>query len=205
MKLRDKVPEWVGAPTNVLLDAIQNTMSDLIFQIADAYKLTLPMWRVLQEYGYDVGPDDGEVQLHCRLPSHGGVDNNKSARYFPSDRDTGGAWGGVHCWKCQKRKTAFWYVHAMEKGRSDATIRDVIEFIQQRFRVPFPRDVVLDFDPDEFYSLSGPGVVRDDLSARFAQARAVRENLKDADQGAYANALVAIYTARMSTPHGRPA
>lgn len=198
MLIRELEPGWVALPTGPLLERVPfHVLHALVGPISDWYKAALPMWAVLRFYGDDVGPYDQEKQLRCRLPTHGGADSRPSARYYAQDYKTHGAFGGIHCWKPEcKRKTSFWYVYAMEKARSEARYSDVFLFIEHWFRVPFPRDIVLDADPERVLVAEADTAAQDDLARRFLQAGLLRRRLKGVDRATFAAAMAEIALGR---------
>lgn len=194
MKLRDAYPELCNFSSDALIRKVDpGTLSACLTDIGDAYSLALPMWRVLVHYGEYANQDDSGRSVRCLWSTHGTEDKNRSAKYFASDRNTGQERGAVYCYKCQKSLTSFWYVHQMMKDQGLTALADTIKFVEVTFGVPFPRDVLLDFDPDVFFSFESASKTSGAMRLAFDKARKLRE-LKTVDQAAYVQSLLALYT-----------
>jgi len=67
---------------------------------------------VLDYFGIDVSTYSKEEQIPCLLPQHGTHDNKNSARYY---RDSDTNFSRIHCFKCQKTLSGFWYFYTIQK------------------------------------------------------------------------------------------
>lgn len=131
-------------------------LSPALPTISSYYSKHMPMWQVLQYYGEDVGPDDTEQQISCLFPQHGTADVHKSARYYGFSRENDENEASVFCHKCHSRKTSLWLI--VDKLKADgADLIQCFEYIEQNFRVPFPRDLLCDLDTDDLMSLDPGG------------------------------------------------
>lgn len=194
MKLGERYPEFVTLPTSSLLEKLsRETLFALLPEIAESYVSVLPMWAVLSHYGQDhVSEHDTEKQVNCLWLSHGSKDTNRSARYFATDRHTGGSRGSVYCYKCQRAITSFWYVYRMEHDFHGKSIADTILYIEACLGIRLPRTVILDFDPDTYYSFSDHQVEQQ-LIQYFSQALKLRV-IRDQDPGSFLQSLYHLYT-----------
>lgn len=86
------------------------------------------LYKVLQYYDIAVSSKSDEEQVECKLPTHFGIDRNKSARYY-SKSDTGVS--RVYCFKCSSTLSAFWYFHKMEKDSDLKTSEIIIKFVKE--------------------------------------------------------------------------
>lgn len=197
MKLRDRYPDFVTLSTAELLKRLsRETLFALLPDLAEAYTHVLPMWQVLHYYGQThVHEGDTEKQVNCLWLSHGTVDKNRSARFFSTDRNTGTARGAVYCYKCQRSLTSFWYVYRMEHDTHERSISDTMLFIEATFGVRLPRDVILDFDSDTYYSFTDTKAEQSQMLAYFSQAGKLRA-LKTADPESFCQSLYVLYTER---------
>lgn len=195
MKLRERHPDLVTTPSAELLRKInRETIFATLPELAEAYTTTLPMWRVLHHYGQThINEHDTEKQVNCLWLSHGSIDRNRSARYFSTDRNTAEARGAVYCYKCQRSLTSFWYVYRMEHDSHERSLIDTLLFIETTFGVKLPRDVILDFDPDTYYSFADAQNTSSQLLTYFAQAGKLRA-LKTVDPETFCQSLYALYT-----------
>jgi hypothetical protein len=131
------------------------------------------------------------MQVNCLLFEHGSNDFNKSARYYSYDRNTGEDKEGVFCFKCQKYLTPFWYLYKMEKDYRSVQIKDFFLFIKKIFRVDFPRHLILDFDPEAFYTFEDTEG-RQGILSKFSYAKSLR-GLRDSDSKMYLRSIVNLY------------
>jgi hypothetical protein len=107
---------------------------------------------VLRNYGVEVVDGVDEQQVSCVFLEHGSHDRNKSARYFAYDREKANDDESVYCYKCCKRWTPFWYVYKYEKEYNGLKLTGMFPLMKKRFGVAFPRDILLDFDPEKHYT-----------------------------------------------------
>lgn len=87
----------------------------------------IEMYEVLNFYGIHVSPNDIEEQVPCKLPSHGSVDGNKSARYYKESYTNTSR---VHCFKCQKTLSGFWYFYTIEKDADKKPIEILLDYLR---------------------------------------------------------------------------
>lgn len=168
------------------------TIFNLFSQIAEYYDNALSMISILRYYGLDyVGEGEDHIQVNCLLVEHGSRDVNKSARYYSYDRNTGEPKEGVYCFKCQKYLTPFWYIHKLEKEYREISIIDFFLWIKVVFRVDFPRDLVLDFDPNTFYTFGDTESAQNRM-AKFSYAKSLR-SLKKNNPILYLENIVQLY------------
>lgn len=193
MKLRGINPKLSDVPLDQFFALVQwGTIFSLLPQIAEYYNNKLKMIYILRYYGLDyVYEGVDHMQVNCLWVEHGSSDINKSAKYYSYDRYTDNEQEGVYCFKCQKYLTPFWYLYKMEKDYKNVTIFDIFLWIKKIFRVDFPRDLVLDFDPDTFYNF-GSSEDQQSLMAKFSYAKSLRK-LKKSDSKIYLNNIVNLY------------
>lgn len=152
MKTIDLHPDYISLSDVELIEKIpSNTILPLTDAICAFYDKKLSISQVYAYYGFDFKDSDYQQQVHCLLPSHGSSDKHPSARYYPIDRNTGQSRQAVYCHKCQKTSTAFWLLYARESFLSGIHMRQFYLFINKVFRIPFPRHIFLEFDPQEYY------------------------------------------------------
>jgi len=193
MKLKEINPKLKNLPTKEFLTTIQwSTIFNLLPQVAEYYNSRLSMIQVLNHYGMGLeGGDTDEIQVNCIFLEHGSEDRNKSARYYAYDRNTCEAKEGVYCFKCQKYYTTFWYLYKMEREYRNMDLINFFLWIKVQFGVDFPKDMVLDFDPDSFYTFDGPGD-RQNILSLFSYAKTLRE-IKNNDPVLYLKSIVNLY------------
>jgi CHC2 zinc finger len=106
---------------------------------ADRIRETIPMARVLADYGYTVNPDGGdrEQQFPCDL--HGdGRDGKPSGRLYPSSNS-------MYCFACGRARDAVSL--AMEK--EGLKFGDALDKLERRYGLPYlPNDGGSDDDDD---------------------------------------------------------
>ena len=153
--LRYIYPEAENLPLKEFFGIVDlGHLSYLLDELSEYYTQNLPMWWVLRQYGLNVeSTDEYPVQISCLWDEHGGPDENPSARYFPMNRESGMREGSVYCYKCQITKTSLWYVHNLEKQRQEFNLLDVFEWIENEWKVNFPKKYFLDFDSDILLSM----------------------------------------------------
>lgn len=176
MKLRDLNPGLANVSLDEFFIKIQwGTLFSLLPQISEYYDSRLNMVQILHYYGLDyVEQGVDHMQVNCLWSEHGTNDFNKSAKYYSYDRHTGEAKEGVYCFKCQKYLTPFWYLFKMEKDQKGVHIMDFFKWVKRIFGVDFPRDLILDFDPNAFYTFDDIEEKQSMLSL-FSYARSLRK------------------------------
>lgn len=177
MKFRTLHPEFVNLPEEDFIDRIPyQTVINLFMQIADYYNENLKLWEILRTYGiYDVDEYTEQAQVSCLCVEHGSSDHHKSARYFSVDRDTGNHRPAVYCYKCNKLLTTFWLLYKYEKDHHDLNSKEIFKLISKTFRVPFPRDLILDFDPEKFFTFDESEEDRKKALEGFKYAESLRQ------------------------------
>lgn len=154
MKIRDMDPTAPNKSVEELFRTFgyDKTLFPNFRKVADYYVEHLPLWKVLNYY---MGADEldeytEEYQVPCLLPDHGSGDYHRSARYYMYDRETEEESPAVYCFKCSSVKNSFSLL--MEKERNeDGKLIDVFNMIEEKWGVPFPKDIILDFDPDTYF------------------------------------------------------
>lgn len=150
------------------------TLISCLPQISEYYQERLHYPQVLHNFGVDIDPsDDYDQNVNCVLYSHGGEDRNASAKYYATDTQTGEPLQSTFCFKCMKSYTVFWFLYRMLKDRGK-TLEETFKHIELHYGVHFPKHILLDFDPDDYYSvdnLMGSGEV-----SGIRQYISVREN-----------------------------
>lgn len=179
MKYKDTHPEHVHLRTKDFLSevppqAIFNVFKDLI----DWYQVNLPLWVVLNFFGEHLTGNEDEQQVQCRLPEHGTRDNHASARYFSYDRDTGKQKQTIHCFKCQKSTNSIGLLFKHLTQTQGMKPVEVFQFIEDNFQLEFPKSIVLEFDPETYYSFDGPSnlLMQEliDLNNKIQESRALK-------------------------------
>ena len=161
-------------------------LSPALNAVSAYYSKHLPIWRILNLYGENVGPSDTEQQVSCLMPSHGTSDRNKSARYYSFSRENDENEESVYCFKCDKRRTSLWLMYDILRSE-DMELVQVFEYVEKHFGVPFPRELLLDMDTDELLSLDPSGEPRmERIEALLATANKLYLNKPD---GSDPNAL----------------
>lgn len=193
MKIRDIHPEFINLSEEDFISQIPYPpIFNLFMDISDYYDKELPLWQVLRNYGiYDVDEYSDQIQINCLNLEHGSTDFHKSARYFSINRETGEYRPSVYCYKCNKLLTSFWYLYKYEKDHHSLNIKEIYLMIWKKFGVKFPRDLVLEFDPDTFFSFDNDFEEKKSLKDGFIYAEKVRE-LKDHDLNLYFQYLKSI-------------
>lgn len=182
MKLRDQFPDSaMGMPLAELLQLTPTAHLQALMQpLSKYYETRLPLWRLMREFSVEVDPSEGEQQVECSFSEHGSNDLHKSARYYTHDRNTGEASERVYCHKCNLMKTAFWYVLKQCRDHQNMQLKDVLRHLESHYGIPFPRDLLLDFDPDLYFSM-GEGDAHTRAVTHFSAARALRRLRENRD------------------------
>lgn len=155
MRYGDLHPELSSLGEAEFIKSIpSNMIFTLLEEISGAYNSRLSLAFILNSYTQaGLTDQDDERQVHCIWPEHGTTDKNKSARYFKFDRNTGLKDEKVYCYKCDKAKTAFWYLFGISKAyKSHETMTDFMVDLYKVWGACFPREIVLNFDMDSYYS-----------------------------------------------------
>lgn len=193
MKLRDLNPELVKLNTEDLIQRVKYSyIFALMDQISEYYSESLALWKVLNYYG--IPEPDAEIeqcQVSCLLVEHGSGDKHASARYFSFDRETGLRKEQVYCYKCSKILSSFWYIYKYEKDYHELNMKDVFIFIQKTFGVQFPKDLILEFDPEKFYTFDSEDD-RITIMEKFNRADKIRD-YKNTDIQVWLDSLINLY------------
>ena len=197
--LRDVYPEAVDLPLDKFFEiANMDHMSYILDEISEYYMEHLPMWWVLRHYGIDVEEsDDNPVQVNCLWSSHGSSDENASARYFPYERSTGLKHGSVYCYKCGRTRTSVWFTFDMESQRQDFSLTDVFVWIEDEWKIKFPRALFLDFNPDIIIQINETSRQRNYFL--FAESNNLHDSGLGRDNHEFRNRLYGIL---MGEAHG---
>jgi hypothetical protein len=192
MKLRESNPNLKFLPIEEFINSVKwNIIFSLFAQIANYYDLKLSLISILNHYGLDISEGSEEIQIQCLFLEHGSEDRNKSARYYSYDRTTGEPKEGVYCFKCQKYYTPFWYLYKLEREYKKLNLIEFFVWINKIFKIDFPRDIILDFDPDIFYTFENLEEKHNFLEL-FNHAKNLR-GLKNKDKEIYLRDLVNFY------------
>lgn len=193
MSLLKMNPKLKDYSTKDLLKMVSySTLYLIVEDISKYYTDKLPLANVMNFYGItNVDTLSEKAQVPCLLLEHGSRDNHASARYFKMDRETGAVRPSVYCYKCDKLLTSFWYVNKMEKDYRELDIKDVMLFIKKNWGVEIPKDLILNFDLDNYYSL-------ENLEQKDARVEAFKKaielsKVKQIDPVAYLEQLKMIY------------
>lgn len=117
------------------------SLMEYCFFISKKLDNAVNLYQVLHYYDIDVSSKSDEEQIECKLPTHFGIDRNKSARYY-SHSNSGVA--RVYCFKCNSTLSSFWYFYKMEKQYDLGPSEILLKFIKQ-FKVEIS---------DDFYSFN---------------------------------------------------
>ena len=186
MKVRELHPDWISTTNSDLLERIP---FDILLAVMDSvvthYNGLMSLAGIINSIGRDtVSAELGEQQIHCVFIEHGSRDTNKSARYYTHNRETGAEEEAVYCYRCGRMLTTFWYFFRHLKDQQGLNLREYLQTLDGVYGLPFPRDLVLNFDPDTYYSFEaskGDGVGR-----KLAHITAMRE-MRAEDPEAYSN------------------
>lgn len=148
--------------------------------ISEYYNSKLSLPTLLAEYGVEVDPGAKEAQINCTFSEHGSHDNHKSARFYNYDRKTDTKSERVFCFKCEKVTSAFWYAYKQKKDFEQMKLKDLFIWIEARFRIPFPKHILLEFDLESHYTFGSSSSTNRTLSL-FAQARNLHAYRSDWD------------------------
>ena len=155
MKTIDIHPDYQSLSDEDLIAKIPgNLIMPLTDRISSYYDSKISMPQVYMCYGQELRDTDSQQQVQCLLPSHGSQDRHASARFYPTDRNTGQPKHAVYCHKCQRTSTPFWLLYARESFFSGTHMREFYGFLKRTFQIQFPRHVFLEFDPQEYYVFS---------------------------------------------------
>jgi hypothetical protein len=192
MKLKDSNPDIKYLPLKEFIDSVKwNTIFSMFSQIADYYDSRLSLISILNYYGLDIDKGSEEIQVQCLFLEHGSEDRNKSARYYSYDRTTGEPKEGVYCFKCQKYYTSFWYLYKLEREYKKLNLLDFFLWVDKIFKVNFPKKLVLEFDPESFYSFENLEDKQNILDL-FKYAKDLRR-LKEENKNIYLGNLINFY------------
>lgn len=202
MKLRDKYPSMVDMEPSTLFRKVDiSTVIACLDPISAYYVEKLPLADVYNHYGTQLldplgvywphlSTDESEANINCILPSHGGADRHRSGKYYQIDRNSGEYRPSVYCFKCQAMKTSLWLAHAIERERGKDLL-DTFDLIYNTWKVPHPRNIVLDFDDEVYYQVKSDSAT--DLVSRFNRARNIR-SIKDKDLGLFLSQAAELLT-----------
>lgn len=198
MTLRQLFPELEVCDLEIFLEKISNSsIYNLFLEIAKKYEQQIPLWKVINFYrDADLSDYDDEVQVTCSLAEHGSGDKHKSARYFKYDRQTGELRPAVYCYKCNRVLTSFWYIYRKERDFRDLDLKGIFLHIWKVWGIDFPRELILDFDPESFYNFEDGTDEKIALAKIFAQAASYRM-LKEVDVEEYKKVIVNFYNTVM--------
>lgn len=193
MKLRDLKPELETASQGDFLRGVDfGNVFLLLPQIGQYYDTQITYARLLPYYGiHDVEVGSDVVQVNCILLEHGTADKNRSARYYAYDKNTGLPDEAIYCFKCQKALKPFWYLYKMEKDYHNRSLIEFFDFLLVTFGVSFPRDLLLDFDPETYFTFT-ESKNKLNILKLFDKAKEVR-GIRSVDTLGYLNSLVALY------------
>ena len=111
-----------------LKDLPKNEISSYIMHVSNLLNDQVEMHQVLGYYNIRSVGLINESQIPCLLPSHGGGDNHLSARYY---KESQYGHSRVHCFKCDKTLSAFWYYYAIQKDADIYSLNILLDFIRE--------------------------------------------------------------------------
>lgn len=194
MKICDLTPEMRHLPYKELLKVIdRNHFHVLLPKIAEYYDSRLSYRLILESFGVHFR-GEGEQNVNCVLYEHGSTDTHASGKYYTLDRNTGLAKESTYCYKCQKALTAFWFSFKMLKDFQGFTLLQTIDWLESQFHVPFPVDIILDFDPQIQYQMDG-NIVSGSMD-RIRIANTIRKQLQGNPDTHIAAILAEYYAVR---------
>lgn len=194
MILRDMHPKWAKFPSKELLEQVSyNHIFCLLDEFTQYYNDKLSLCMILSRLGVDeVLEGTEEQQVPCILIEHGTRDTHASARFYSFNRESGEHVAAVYCHKCGKRLTAFWYLYKYLKDYHGVKLKAYFLKLEKEYGVPFPRDLVLNFDPKIFFTFEDQG--RTQAVKKFQDQERLR-NSKQEDFESYAERLMLLYRA----------
>lgn len=155
----------------------KESMNSCMGDIKDYYNLQIPLWKLLNKEGiYQVDEGVDALQIPCILNSHGSSDNHASARYYSYDRETGEYKETYYCFKCNKSYRSFDLIVQLAQDKIELPFSEVFDYIEREYRVKFPLNILLDFDPDEYYTFENKEVAskRTTILDAFEKAKDIR-------------------------------
>lgn len=194
MKLRSYIQNSEGMSTRdfVARCGYSKAFYPCLDKVIEYYDSKLSLRTILTRYGVDVPDQTDVMQIPCLLPSHGTRDIHNSARYYSYDRESGEAKEAIYCFKCRVKKTGFSLVLALEREYRGKTLMDVLELMEGQFGIPFPKEILLDFDPDTYFTFEEDDSKIQQVLEAFKRARVVR-NILRGDVTEYLAQLEGLY------------
>jgi len=112
---------------------------------ADRIRSTIPMARIMYDYGYAINPDGGDREQQYPCDLHGdGRDGKASGRLYPSSNST-------YCFACGRARDAIAF--AMEK--EGLKFNEALDKLEARYALPsLPHDANDDVDDDRPESIA---------------------------------------------------
>lgn len=154
MRFIDTHPEFQGFSDSAIIEKIPSKiLGPILFDISEYYNAQIGMGRIYEHYGFELDDSCDQQQIPCLLPQHGTSDRHPSSRFYSTDRNTGILKPSVFCFKCQRTVSAFWLLYMRESELHGLKTREILQYIQKSFRIPFPRTILFNFDPMQYYTL----------------------------------------------------
>lgn len=126
---------------NILIKSSNTDISENYFRWAQLLDAEVELYSVLNYFGIsEVGSFDRELQINCLLPNHGTRDSKKSSRYY---RDSNTNTARVHCFKCDKTLSGFWYFYYIKKD-SDLDRKSIMISFIDAFKPSMATDFFLE-------------------------------------------------------------
>lgn len=155
----------------------KGTMNSCMDGIRDYYNNHISLWWLLNQEGiHQVDQGVDALQIPCILKSHGSADNHASARYYSYDRETMEYKETYYCFKCGRSYRSFDLIVQLAKDKVELEFYEVFDYINKVYKVKFPYDLLLEFDPDEFYTFetSSKDTKRNTVLEGFTTAKDIR-------------------------------
>jgi len=180
VKTIDIFPDYQNMSDEELIEKIpSNTILPISNAVAEFYDSKVSMCDIYSYYGMELQESDSQQQVQCLLPQHGSQDRHPSARFYPVDRNTGEIKHAIYCHKCMKTVSPFWLLYSRESTYSGIHMRGLYLFIKRIFKVPFPRHIFFNFDPQEYYVLTESEAYSKIQKMQYAQTLLQLKNAKD--------------------------
>lgn len=194
MFLKDQLPPTNSLSTKDFLELIPSFyLVHMGNDLANFYAKNYRMTKIMQYFDVEVETFGGDQQVSCSFSEHGTKDIHKSAKYYESDRNTGEMSERVYCWKCEKMSTLYWYILKQAKDHENLNMKDALVWAEQRFGYKVPRDIILNYDIDQFYSFDdSAGGFKKSLSHNLKEIADARTLLKQGNLEPYLLALESL-------------
>lgn len=130
-----------------------NYLTAILKDLSEYYDSKLKYSQILSNYGVDIVVNGSDQNVNCVLPEHGTKDTHASSKYYTVDRNSGERRESTYCYKCQRTMTAFWFLFHMERTNGNFSVLKLIDLLEITYKIPPPVDLLLDFDPESYYTM----------------------------------------------------